>query len=283
MRHVEPTTDTPDRALDFALALARWRIAVFPLFPGKQPGAGSRGHLDATSDPEAVRDLWRRFPGPFVGYATGAASGVDVLDVDLGKHKAARWWWHHNLQHLGGARIYATPSGGIHLWMRHSPGLRCSQSRIFTGIDVRADGGFAVAWWLHGCAVVRQGRLTDWPAWLLARARPRMTVPRPARGPRWPRTDAGDALTRARIAGVLSTVRKATIAPGTQPRIGRRAASPSSSPPAPRPGRSGTAAGGSRHRHRPARARAERTIRSAFAAGAQHERARRVARLDRGR
>ncbi|MBR0652061.1 bifunctional DNA primase/polymerase [Roseomonas terrae] len=201
---------TPERALDLALALARWNFAVFPLFAGKRPGAGSRGHLDASTNAAAIRGLWRRFPGTLVGYATGAASGVDVLDVDLGKHRAARWWWHRYYEHFACYRAYVTPSGGLHIWLRHALGLRCSQSRIFTGIDVRADAGFAVAWWLHGCPLHQHGRLLPWPSWLLSQARPREPLPlRPPlnRSPS-PGADADNILS-ARIAGVLSVVSKA--------------------------------------------------------------------------
>lgn len=202
---------SPERALDLALALARWNIAAFPLFAGKRPGEGSHGHLDASKDPAAIRDLWRRFPGPLVGYATGEASGLDVLDVDLGKHKAARWWWHRHGEHFADCRAYVTPSGGLHAWFRHAPGLRCSQSRVFTGIDVRADGGFAVAWWLHGCPVHQHGRLMPWPSWLLSRARQKESLaPRPPRSRRPCSGGDPDALLNARVAGVLSVVQKAT-------------------------------------------------------------------------
>src|SRR5690242_15730332 len=38
---------------------------------------------------------------------------------------------------------------------------------IALGVDVRGDGGYCIAWFLHGCELVAKGAPADWPAWLL--------------------------------------------------------------------------------------------------------------------
>ena len=45
--------------LESALAFAREGYAVFPLVEnGNKPLPGSRGHLEATTDPDAIRAMW---------------------------------------------------------------------------------------------------------------------------------------------------------------------------------------------------------------------------------
>ncbi len=56
-------------------------FAVFPCGADKKPFPRSQGFKDAVTDPVAVADLWRRYPGPLIGVATGERSGIDVLDV----------------------------------------------------------------------------------------------------------------------------------------------------------------------------------------------------------
>src|SRR5690349_20251312 len=78
---------------DIAIALARntgWR--VFPCAENKLPAIskqkGGNGFHDASADPDTIARLWRRGPGDLIGVRTGAASGIDVLDVDR-KHPTA--------------------------------------------------------------------------------------------------------------------------------------------------------------------------------------------------
>ena len=48
---------------------------------GKHPST-SHGVNDATMDSDLIRGWWQRWPRANVGFATGAASGLVVLDVD---------------------------------------------------------------------------------------------------------------------------------------------------------------------------------------------------------
>jgi hypothetical protein len=145
---------------DDALALAAKGYSVFPRRNDKTP-ATPHGFKDAASDPAAVRDLWRRYPGALIGIATGAVSDLAVLDIDA-KHGVADWWKAHK-DRLPITRAIRTRSGGLHLWFRHVPGLRCSASAIAPGIDVRADGGYVISWQAAGFPVLRDSPLAPWP------------------------------------------------------------------------------------------------------------------------
>lgn len=67
-----------------ALELADRGLAVFRLPPGvKVPFSGSRGYLDATTDPEQIRSWWAETPEANIGIATGSRSGgLVVADID---------------------------------------------------------------------------------------------------------------------------------------------------------------------------------------------------------
>jgi hypothetical protein len=53
--------------------------------------------------------------------------------------------------------------------------LRCSNGMLAEGIDVRADGGFAIHWPATG-RWFKDAPLSDWPHWLLAQALPLHSV-----------------------------------------------------------------------------------------------------------
>lgn len=160
---------TPD-AIAVAKRLAEHGLAVFPCHASKVP-ATPRGFRDAIRDPAGVANLWRHYPGPLVGVATGAISGIAVLDIDRQHDGAA--WFAANREKLPATRTHRTRSGGLHLFFRHREGLRCSTSRIAPGVDVRAEGG-CVIWWpaVVGLPVLRSGPLAAWPDWLAQLAAP---------------------------------------------------------------------------------------------------------------
>lgn len=163
------------QALKAALELARTGVAVFPCAHNKKP-CTSHAFYDASKDAETVQALWRRHAGTLVGIRTGEASGLAVLDVDA-KHAAATQWYAENRNRLLPTRAHRTPGGGIHLIFAHVDGLRCSQSRIARGIDVKAEGGYAIWYPAVGLPVLCEGPLAPWPAWLLAQLKPKAPPP----------------------------------------------------------------------------------------------------------
>jgi len=134
---------------DAAAAYAAQGWAVFPLAPrGKVPciprADGGRGVHDAATDPHAVRAWWKRYPDANVGLATGAVSGLVVLDVDgeVGRRTLEQLRERHGLAVTPTAR---TGGGGLHLYFAH-PGHRVGNSvRRLPGLDLRGDGGYVVA------------------------------------------------------------------------------------------------------------------------------------------
>ena len=134
--------------LEAALWYARKGFAVFPLTPGeKVPLKGSAGFKDATTDKDKITEWWQANPDANIGLATGAQTGVWVLDIDAHKD--------------GGSTIDAleakhgklpdtvevlTPHGGRHLWFAWPPnGTVCtSVGKIGVGVDIRGDGGYVV-------------------------------------------------------------------------------------------------------------------------------------------
>ncbi len=170
-----------------ALTLAAQDRAVFPCRDNKAP-ACPHGFKAASRDPDPLRKLWRQYPGPLIGIATGAASDLAVLDLDA-KHAAARTWWAKHRARLPLTFTVRTRSGGLHLWFRQYPGLRCSAGKIALGCDVRADGGYVVAWHAAGLPVLCDAPLAAWPEWLADMSRPtpvacaeRPAIPNAAKG-----------------------------------------------------------------------------------------------------
>jgi hypothetical protein len=145
--------------------------AVFPCREDKSP-ACPHGFKVASHDFDAIGELWRRYPGPLIGIATGSAFGVDVLDIDI-KHASALAWWHSNEARIAATRTFRTRSGGLHLYHRHTTGLGCSAGRLAPGIDVRGDGGYVISWFAAGCECLDHSPLASWPSWLLAALSPK--------------------------------------------------------------------------------------------------------------
>jgi hypothetical protein len=149
---------------------------VFPCNPDKTP-ATPHGFKDGTDDPAAVRCRWANHAWPLIGVATGAASGFDVLDIDP-RHNGDEWY-RANQYRLPNTRSHKTRGGGVHLLFRHEPGLRCSAGKetsgVAPGVDVRADGGYAI-WWPAQGLQAHDVPIAQWPTWLLEQMRPK---PRP--------------------------------------------------------------------------------------------------------
>jgi hypothetical protein len=136
-------------------------LASLPIFPcnlAKEP-------LTAHGFKSAKRGArgWKGWP--LVGFPTGAKSGFDVLDID----PRGRKWFDQNYDALPQTLAHSTQRG-LHLLFKHADGLRCSTNKIADGIDVRADGGYAIYWPTTGLPFDDQP-LCEWPDWLLAEAK----------------------------------------------------------------------------------------------------------------
>ena len=117
--------------------------------PGKHPLV-RRGLYEATTDPKKIQSWWRRWRCANVGIATGAVSGVVVIDIDL---PAA----FESLARLIEAKLPTTLTGltgggGVHLiYSSSDEALGNSAGRLpglageLPGLDLRGNGGYIVA------------------------------------------------------------------------------------------------------------------------------------------
>lgn len=129
-----------------ALRYAERGWAVFPLKPmGKEP-LTLHGFKDASKDKVQIAAWWEKHPNANIGLATGAVSGIFVLDVDDEDGEQA-------LKSLENRHDPLPPTGevitgrGRHLYfkMPDHVAVISSAGKLGKGLDVRGDGGYIVA------------------------------------------------------------------------------------------------------------------------------------------
>jgi hypothetical protein len=159
----------PDATTPPAQVAAYWASAGFPVFPcehDKRP-LTPHGFKDATTDMGAVAAYWQAYPKALVGLATGAASGLFVVDLDtdretgeaVGEASLAALGYHAL---VGTVPTVLTPSGGLHLYFPDC-GLGNSTGKMGLKIDTRGNGGYVIAPGSvtpSGAYVLRNGPIT---------------------------------------------------------------------------------------------------------------------------
>ena len=161
-------------ALPFALKYIERGWPVFPLQPrSKEPfgmalvsNANGEGGLKvATTDPDAARQWWSRWPNANIAIVTGRQSGIVALDVD-GRHGGDESLLYLISEH---GRLPDTPesltgSGGRHILFAYPEGIdiRNSAGRLGPGLDIRAEGGYIVA----PPSIHPNGKAYEWEATL---------------------------------------------------------------------------------------------------------------------
>ncbi len=134
-----------ERALQYATL--GWR--VFPVTRQKTP-LTSNGFKDASTDTRAIKSWWKANPNAGIGVATGAVSGIVVLDLDAHKEGAVTSLQEIVKQHGAFPQevVSQTGGGGSHFFFVHpGDGTKVSNAQAlfgFPGIDVRGDGGYVV-------------------------------------------------------------------------------------------------------------------------------------------
>lgn len=157
-------------------------LHVHPLRPGGKLPRLERWQERATTEPRVIADWWSRWPDAGVGIATGAASGVVVVDVDP-RHEGDESLRDLEREHGETPATWRclTAGGGLHIYFRHPGGRIANRVGLWPGIDLRGDGGYVVApptelgtgraySWEIG-AGPHEVALADAPGWLLARIR----------------------------------------------------------------------------------------------------------------
>jgi hypothetical protein len=128
-----------------ALRLASKGMAVFPCLPAAKQPATPHGLNDASFDSAVIREWWERDPKYNVAIATGAVSGIFVIDID-GLDAEAELRKLESKHGALPATVEAITARGRHIYFRYpAKPIRNSAGKIAPGIDVRADGGYVLA------------------------------------------------------------------------------------------------------------------------------------------
>ena len=128
---------------------------------------------------DEVREWWHRWPAANVSIATGALSGVVVVDLDRGHSDGVDGA--ASIRRAGldlpETRSVRTPRGGIHAYYRHPGGRLPCVTDLLPGVDLKGDGGLAMAppssrpdGAYAGIPETRGLPLADLPGWVLERA-----------------------------------------------------------------------------------------------------------------
>jgi hypothetical protein len=167
----------PSTIAKAAADLAAAGFAAFPCGIDKAPVI-STGFKAATTDPDTAYRLFERPGAELIGVATGAPSGVAVLDLD---GAAGLSWAEAHAELLPATVVVRTRRGGLHYWYA-APGAPppSTAGRIAPGVDTRGRGGYAIAW---NPAELLGGRaeMAPWPEWLSALLVPAPPPPAPPR------------------------------------------------------------------------------------------------------
>ncbi|HUK09395.1 MAG TPA: bifunctional DNA primase/polymerase [Stellaceae bacterium] len=140
---------------------------------GKHP-LTRHGVKDASSDSKVIAEWWQRYPDANVGIATGAASGIFVLDIDP-RHGGKDTLFALEKEHGDLPRTLTARTGeGWHLYFQHVGGLRNRVGALGPGLDIRTDDGYVVG----PPSLHANGKCYRWidrsviaaaPEWLIAR------------------------------------------------------------------------------------------------------------------
>jgi len=130
-----------------ALDYGRLGWSVIPIESrGKRPLIPWEPFQHRRTEALEVADWFRRWPDANIAVVTGVVSGVLVLDLDP-RHGAdaslARW--EQEQCPLAGTVEARTGGGGRHLYFAHPGEVIRNRVGLAQGIDLRGDGGYAVA------------------------------------------------------------------------------------------------------------------------------------------
>ena len=150
--------------LDAALEYAGMGFAVFPCAPRGKTPLTRRGFQDATKDQGEIEAWWARWPSANIGIATGAASGIVVLDIDNDDNTGVYGsdslrLWESEFGELPETWMSLTGGGGVHYIFQAKKEVR-NRAGVLEGIDVRGDGGYIIA----PPSIHESGRRYEWEA-----------------------------------------------------------------------------------------------------------------------
>ena len=163
-----------------ALAYAtRFGYAVHPLKPEGKTPITTHGFKDATKGPDQIRAWWTQHPEANIGIATGAISGISVLDEDVkdgaGGDVTLAALLGEQGESLESHVRQTTWSGGRQYFFAYDPRARQGAGSYGKGLDGRNDGGYVVAppsvvngkRYAWAVKPAEGGAFLPMPAWLL--------------------------------------------------------------------------------------------------------------------
>lgn len=132
-----------------AETLAAAGVPVFPCVPGEKRPLTKHGFYDASTNPEQVAAWWRRWPAANLAIPTGPASGIEVVDVDVGSTGSGFPAFQRARREGlvdGWAALVRTPSGGLHAYFpadesREQASWQAPKARV----DFRGSDGYILA------------------------------------------------------------------------------------------------------------------------------------------
>ncbi|GAA2234201.1 hypothetical protein GCM10010413_36790 [Promicromonospora sukumoe] len=128
-----------------ALLLAAAGVPVFPCVQGGSRPLLPSGPRAASADPDRVASWWSRYPATNLAIPTGAASGLDVVEVYPDRSRsgisAVRLAMRAGLLPRPGLAI-STPTGGLHLLFPRAPQTaQPSWDAPRSGLSFHGDSG----------------------------------------------------------------------------------------------------------------------------------------------
>ena len=134
----------PSSLLDSALTYARAGFTVFPCKPRRKEPITKHGFKDASRDEAQVRNWWTRVPNANIGIATGARSGLIVVDIDSLEGAKLLLKLTERFGALTPTHRVVTHKGR-HFYFKLPPNCGTVPSSKGDGLDIRADDGYVIA------------------------------------------------------------------------------------------------------------------------------------------
>lgn len=144
-------TGMAEPALGLGNAAHEYAQLGYEVLPLHRGGKRPDGDLVPHGVRDASRDVraWRERPAANVGVATGQASGIVVVDLDVknGVNGPAEFDRMRGSNAIGRTGTVRTPSGGWHLYYLWPDGGGPVPNKIgvLPGVDIKGDGGYVVA------------------------------------------------------------------------------------------------------------------------------------------
>ena len=128
-----------------ALSAVERGWAVFPCKVDKSPYT-PHGFKDATTDRQQIALWWKQWERASIGIATGARSGIVVLDVDPRSGGEESLATLQSRSPLPPTMTVQTGGGGWHYYFLLPPGMTIASGAhvLGQGLDVKAEGGYVI-------------------------------------------------------------------------------------------------------------------------------------------